>query len=93
MEAECDKHSDCMERIHENINSIKLTNAITQGEIAAVTKNIKDFLDSVRTDIYSKGGIMERVGKHDNQLNLQWGMIGAVVIAIIVAVIGRFFKK
>jgi hypothetical protein len=89
MAGECDKHQECMERIHTDINAIKETNAKSAGVMEGFTKSVNDFLGSIRKDIYSPGGIVERVGNHSFQLVLQWGILGAVIIAGLI----EYFKK
>lgn len=81
---ECSKHSDCMERIHNNINDIKLQNAKQEGLLEGFTKSVNDFLGSIRKDVYSPGGIVEKVGSHANQIALQWGLLAVVVVAVII---------
>jgi len=89
MAGECDRHQECMERIHESINSIKETNAKAAGTMEGFTRSVNTFLDSIRQDIYSPGGLVEKSGNHSFQLILQWGILGAVVVAIII----DYFKK
>lgn len=86
---ECDKHSDCMERIHESIHKIELATTESSSEVRGFVTAINEFVVAVRKDLYSKGGVIESVGKHANQLTLQWGMLGALIVAVLVA----WFKK
>ena len=83
MESEtCDKHDDCLGRIHDSIKNIEIGIAETKG----FTISLNSFTESIHRDVYSKGGIMERVGNHGNQLVLQWGLLAAIVIGIFFAV-------
>jgi len=82
----CEKHDECLGRIHDSIKNIEVSNAKQEGFM----KSIDEFTASIRRDIYSKDGIMERVGNHGNQLILQWGLMSAIVVGIMLALI---FKK
>ena len=87
--APCDKHVDCMERIHTAINDIKQTNARSAGVMEGFSKSVSEFLEAIRKDVYAPGGIVEKVGNHSSQLTLQWGMISAIIVAVIIS----FFRK
>ena len=89
----CEKHSDCMERIHEDIGKIQLSNAVTQGSIETFVQSTNSFLSALRKDIYEKDGIMVRTGKQENQLNLQWGLIIMLLVAVVGAGVAILFKK
>ena len=83
MPGECDKHTDCMERIHESINLIKQENAKTQGMMEGFTDSVNEFITAIRRDVYSPNGLIEKVGKNTFQVGLQWGALGAILIIII----------
>jgi len=89
MGEECNKHQECMERIHTSINAIENSNSRTEGVMEGFTKSVNEFLSAIRKDIYSPGGIVEKVGNHSFQLVLQWGIIGAVIIAVLIG----YFKQ
>lgn len=79
----CEKHDDCLGRIHDSIKNIEVSNAKQEGFM----QSINEFTSSIRKDVYSKEGIMERVGKQGNQLVLQWGLMSAIVIGVMMALL------
>ena len=83
MAGECDKHDGCMERIHDDINEIKRQNAENKGIMAGFTNSINEFVSSIRRDVYAKDGLMTRVGTISNQVALQWGLLGVLVVAVV----------
>ena len=87
---QCDRHSDCMERIHKEINEINVQSAESKGLIEGFTTSTNNFIDAIRKDIYSPGGMVERVGSHQNQIGLQWGLMAVLVAAVVLEWI---FKK
>lgn len=89
MNETCNKHDDCIGRINENMKKIEVGNAETQGKIDGFLKNVEEFMSSIRRDMYNKDGVMDRVGSHGNQLVLQWGLLAAIIIAIVVAYINK----
>jgi len=89
MPGECDRHQDCMERIHTSINSIKEDSARASGAMEEFTKSVNEFLVSIRKDVYAPNGIIEKVGNHTFQLTLQWALLASVVIAVLI----EYFKK
>jgi len=80
----CNKHDECMGRIHDNIKKIEIGNATTQGKIDGFIISVNTFIESIRKDIYEKDGIMQRVGSQGNQIILQWGLMAVIVAAIII---------
>ena len=90
---ECPKHNDCMERIHDDIGKIQLSNAVTQGSIETFVQATNSFLNALRKDIYEKDGIMVRTGKSENQLNLQWTVIILLLIAVVGAGVAILFRR
>lgn len=89
MSSECDKHSECMERIHNEVNDIKNEVSRSAGIAEGFNKTVKEFLETIRKDIYAPGGMVERVGNHSFQLVLQWCILGAVITGVII----DYFKR
>jgi len=87
----CIEHNNCIGRINDNINEIKVTNAKMQGKIDGFTESITEFVAFIRQDVYAKDGLMDRVGNHSNQLILQWGLLAIVVMAIIAMFLRTMF--
>lgn len=85
----CEKHDDCLGRIHDKLNTMDKSSAYLAGELKAFMEGIKEFREEVKKDIYSKGGLMERAGTHARQLYMQWGLL-VLILAGIVAV---YLKK
>ena len=83
MAEQCEKHQDCMERIHTAINEIKNSNASAGGKMEGFTESVNNFLSAIRKDMYSPGGIVDKVGTHGFQLAIQWGALGVIVVAIV----------
>ena len=83
---QCEKHDECITRIHDSIKAIEIGNAKAEGFITA----INEFTSAIRRDIYSKDGLMERVGNHGNQIILQWGLLAAMILGVFLTVA---FKK
>lgn len=86
---QCEKHQECMERIHNNITEIKISNSEIKGELKGFTSSVNEFISSVRKDMYSKDGIMERVGNSNKQMILQWGLLAAIILGMILT----YFRK
>ena len=94
MEETCDKHDDCLGRIHTEINIINTNNAELRGDIKSFIRELQEFRNDVRKDIYDpKDGLGSRVNAHGTQLNLQWGIIGASIVGIIIGVTTAFLRK
>jgi len=89
MPGTCEKHDDCLGRIHSEISDIKVSNASLSGEIKAFMAGIKEFKDKVEVDVYGKEGIIERTGTYGRQVTLQWGILTLLLLAIV----GMFLKK
>ncbi len=85
----CSKHDECITDIREDIHEQNLTVSKLEGMLEGFMKSTQDYIDASRSDMYSKEGLIDRVGNHANQIALQWGLISLVVVAII----GVFFAK
>lgn len=86
----CDKHDDCIGRIHDRITNIEKAMERGQGTMEGFTTTVKDFLEEIRKDVYSKGGLIERAGTQGNQVFLQWGLMAAIVVAVVISfVVGK----
>jgi len=81
---QCSKHDECIGRINDNVQKIQLNNQEMKGNINSFIKTTSDFLSAIRKDTYSKDGLIDRVGNHNMQLGLQWGLMAAIIIGIIV---------
>lgn len=84
----CNKHDDCMSSIREDIHSIDNTIAKSTGVIEGFMASANDFIKASRETLYSKGGLVDEVGNHGNQLRLQWGLLSVGILALI----GLYFK-
>jgi hypothetical protein len=81
----CDKHDECLGRIHEKLNKIEVSNAKVDGFLTS----INEFVKSINKDTYSKDGLMDRVGNHGTQIILQWGLLAAIIVAVIIGFMKR----
>ena len=81
----CDKHDECMKDIREAIHNQELSQAELKGTVEAFVEVTQDYIKASRKDLYSKEGLMDRVGNHGNQLLLQWGLSALIIGGIIVA--------
>lgn len=88
----CNNHDSCMERINENMKNIEIKYAEMKGEIKGFTSSVNEFLLAIRKDIYSSDGLMIKSGKNANQINLHWGLILIVIVALVGGAIGVMFK-
>ncbi len=86
----CDRHDDCLGRIHDKVSAIEITSASTNEKIEGFTNTVNSFLAEIRKDIYGKGGLIQETGEHKNQLLLQWGLLAAIFISGVIAFV---FKK
>jgi hypothetical protein len=82
----CEKHDATMDRLFNDINLIK------QSQADAISKldSVIAFKDDIHKIIYGNGqeGLISKVRRVLSQLNLQWGLI----ILIIGAMVGYGFK-
>ena len=76
----CDKHDECIGRIHDDIKKIEVSNAKIDGFITSVNS----FVNSLQRDVYSKDGIIPKLMSQGNQISIQWGLIGAIIVAVII---------
>ena len=83
----CDKHDKVMDRLFNNINEIKISNAKIEGHI----EEIKSFKDKLHETIYGNGkeGLLSKVAGLLRQLNLQWTLL----VLILGGLIGFILKK
>ena len=94
----CNKHDDCLGRIHTEINEILVNNAELKGNIDSFLYESKTFREAVRKDLYDpKEGLGAKVNSHATQLGLQWGVIttivGSIIVGVIVGVVISWMKK
>jgi len=77
----CDKHDKVMERLFNDINVVKVTNA----EIKTLVKEIKEFKDTLHNTIYGNGkeGLLSKVAGVVRQINLQWTLLVLIIGAVI----------
>jgi hypothetical protein len=66
-----------------------MAQARQEGIITSFNKSVSEFLENSRKDIYSPGGVIEKIGNHGQQLLLQWGFLGAVVVAVVIQFITK----
>ena len=84
----CDKHDDCLGRIHTEINSMNSNNARLTGNIESFITELRAFKQKADKDVYDpKDGLGARVNAHGTQLTLQWGVISTIIGSAIVGII------
>ena len=87
--SELDELKSCVKSVEESVHKIEVSNAGTDGMIQGFIKSTNDFLGAIRKDVYSKDGLIDRVGNHGNQLKLQWGLLSAFLIVIIITLVRK----
>jgi len=72
-----------MSDIRDSIHKIELSHAEEKGNIDSFLKESKEFFSSMRHDVYSRDGLMDRIGNAVSQLKLQWTLLILVVGSIV----------
>ena len=98
MSETCDRHDDCLGRIHTEINAIKEGNASMSGKVESFMQHLDLYMKKTDKDIYDpQNGLGARVNSHATQLGLQWGVIttiiGSIIVGVIVGVVISWLKK
>lgn len=94
MANEIEELRECVKAIKESTHKIELSHAITDGMVQGFMKSTDEFLKAIRKDVYSKDGIVDRVGNHEKDIGRLWKLlgVGGILSVLLMAIVVILFK-